>query len=88
MARTTKADIRQVETVINGTLRDYGYSHRVFVQWAYGQPRAYLMPVGGYAEKELSPRLPTGELYRWLSAYHEGLCMGLMVSVQDRNRGL
>lgn len=80
MSRRTKADIRQVEGVINRALADYGYSHRLYVEWAYGQPRAYLMPVGGYPEKELSPRLPTGELYRWLCAYYEGLCMGLMVS--------
>lgn len=78
MTRTTKADIHGIEDLINEKLRQFGYSHRVFVQWAYGQPRAFVRPVGVTYCDELSPRLPTGEMYRWLWAYYKGLCMGLM----------
>ena len=77
MARTTKKDIRQVETVINGQLERSGYDWRVFVEWAYGQPRAYRQPVGETYVNDLSPRLPMGEMYQWLSAFHAGLVYGL-----------
>lgn len=76
--RTTKDDIRQVERVINGMLERKGYNVRVFVQWAYGRPRAHLYNVCGQMQSDLSPRLPTGEMHRWLCAFSAGLNLGLM----------
>ena len=75
--RTTKDDIRQVEIIVNGMLERNGYNVRVFVQWAYGQPRAHLYNVCGQMRSDLSPRLPTGEMYRWLCAFESGLDLGL-----------
>jgi len=76
--RTTKDDITQVERVINGMLERKGYNVRIFVQWAYGRPRAHLYNVCGQMQSDLSPRLPTGEMYRWLCAFDAGLNLGLM----------
>ena len=83
--RTTKADIYNVQDLINKALTTEQYSHRVSVEWAYGQPRAYLHPAGlpHNTYEELSPRLPTGEMYRWLWAYYKGLCLGLLIPEQD-----
>jgi len=78
MSRTTKEDIRQIENVINDMLERKGYNVRVFVQWAYGRPRAHLSNVCGQMQSDLSPRLPMGEMYRWLCAFEAGLNMGLM----------
>jgi len=85
--RTKKQDIYDIEGHINRSLRAMGYSHRVSVQWAYGRPRAYLEPIGSDCGEELSPRLPMGEMYRWLWAYYKGLCMGLMVA-EEQSKGL
>ena len=75
--RATKSDIRQVERVINGTLERAGYNIRICVEWAYGQPRAYRRGIEGSWRSELSPRLSTGEMIRWLYAFHDGLNLGL-----------
>jgi len=71
--RVTKADIYQVQDVINGVLERRDHPDRVYVEWAYGQPRAYWQPVGETYVKDLSPRLPTGQMYQWLHAFAEGL---------------
>lgn len=76
--RTTKRDIYQIERVINGMLKRANTGKAITVQWAYDQPRAYIGPAGSdCVDRELSPRLPMGELYRWLDAFATGLQMGL-----------
>ena len=70
--RTTQKDIRQVESIINTEHEKRGL-HPIIVQWAYGQPRAHLVVGEHGAVRDLSPRLPTGEMYRWLCAYLTGL---------------
>ena len=78
MPRTTKEDIYQIERVINGMLERKGYNIRVHVEWAYGQPRAHYSHIGNDGRHDLSPRLPMGEMYRWLCAFEAGLNIGLM----------
>jgi hypothetical protein len=76
MSRATQADIRQVETVINAELARSGSSARVTVEWAYGQPRAYVTDVTTpyTVQRELSYRLPMGQMLAWLDAFATGLC--------------
>jgi len=70
--RTTQKDIRQVEKIINRE-HEKRSLRPIVIQWAYGQPRAYTLMNESGAVRDLSPRLPTGELYRWLCAYLTGL---------------
>lgn len=76
--RITKKDLEQIEKVINGKLERNDSDRRVYIEWAYGRPRAYLVPADNphVQERELSPRLPTGDLYRWLYAFDRGLNIG------------
>lgn len=43
----------------------------IIIEWAYGQPCCYTT-----AYRTLSPRLPTGEMLRWLEAYEGGFAAG------------
>ena len=83
MTRRTKTDLLDLERIINRALTDYGYFWSVSVEWAYGKPRAYMLDENGYQQKELSPRLRTGLLYDWLSAWYSGLCWGLMEKEEE-----
>ena len=75
--RTTAKDIMQIQSVINHTLEYQGKTERVSVEWAYGRPRAYLRSTpGGSLLRELSPRLSTGPMADWLTAFEKGLRMG------------
>mgnify|MGYP001813889129 CR=1 FL=1 len=74
--RTTKKTIESLESAINEVLERHGYPYRVFVQWAYGQPRAHTQPVGQTVVSDLSPRLPIGQMAMWLTAYLAGLSTG------------
>lgn len=80
MTRTTKADLQRKEDLINRYLHKHGYSVRLFVQYAYGRPRAYEYTIANDMRRELSPRLPTGEMDLWLTAFAKGLELGLMES--------
>ena len=44
------------------------------IEWAYGRPRVYVEEGPGY--RDLSPRLPMGELDVWLDAWGLGFYMG------------
>jgi len=77
MSRVTKEDLAQVENVINSKLERNGYKVRVVVQYAYGRPRVHWTDELGYPSRDLSPRLPSGELYRWLCAFDAGLSLGI-----------
>lgn len=65
MTRTTRAEldwlVRRINALDPG--RDYA------VQYAYGRPR--LMRDEGSVD--VSPRLPAGELARWMQAYIAGI---------------
>jgi len=61
--RTTREELRaRVEEIRKVTKVD------MTVEWAYGKPRVY-RDNGG---RELSPRLPTGQLMDWLTAWYDG----------------
>lgn len=80
--RATRKEIHGVERIINNLLEEHGYEKRIMVGWAYGQPRAYWTYPDSTAESDLSPRLPMGEMLRWLYAFEEGLRIGICVSEQ------
>ncbi|MHA2067707.1 MAG: hypothetical protein ACXABY_25375 [Candidatus Thorarchaeota archaeon] len=69
--RTSKQDI-------DNALNRWGYSHRLWIEYAYGQPRVYLRDENGSMVRDVSPRLRRGLVLQWLTAYYKGLCMGLM----------
>jgi hypothetical protein len=66
MTRTTRTELHQLAIVINTALET---PDEYFVQWGYGQPR--LFRAGGGVE--VSPRLPAGELVRWMNAFIDGI---------------
>lgn len=49
----------------------------ISVGYAYGHPRAYL----NNESKELSPRLPAGQLWDWLDAFQTGIEYGVKIGV-------
>ena len=42
------------------------------IEHAYGAPRLVRMVTEGGGERDISPRLPNGELARWINAYIAG----------------
>lgn len=77
MKRTTAKDIMQIQGWINDVLEGQGKTERVSVEWAYGRPRTYLREASdGHLLRELSPRLSTGPMADWLTAFEAGLRMG------------
>jgi hypothetical protein len=64
MSRVTKAELEQLVVVLNNRLGrpvTWGQGGHIYAGWAYGSPRlSEQLPSGG--ERELSPRLPTGQL--------------------------
>lgn len=69
--RTTKSELRQLVTVINNRAPKPG--HRYELEYAYGAPRLVLTNVKTYTSRDISPRLPAGQLKLWLSAFLDGL---------------
>lgn len=60
--RITEKDLRERVA----WLHELGFD--ISIQWAYGKPRIYDAKGG----RELSPRLPTGQLWNWLDGYDTG----------------
>jgi hypothetical protein len=70
MQRTTRKDLDQLAAELN-RLTEGGYH----IGHAYGQPRLeQATPEGGC--RDISPRLPSGELFRWIKAYLCGFYLG------------
>ena len=73
--RTTMANLDDKVNLINDILERKGDNRRIMIGHAYGQPRAYIVgkddPYGGVWD--FSPRLPMGEMLRWLRAFYYGL---------------
>ena len=78
--RTTSGELLRLADFINKYAKDHGAKWYITVEWAYGQPRAYLYNHNGDMLSELSPRLSTGEMKRWLYAFLKGLEMGASLS--------
>ena len=68
MPRTPRSELEHMAALIS---RRTGIP--MSIEYAYGQPR--LISDGG--ARDVSPRLPAKELYRWMSAFLDGydLCM-------------
>lgn len=75
MTRTTRAELDSLAGVINRLLYagpETPAANVHEVGWAYGRPR--LTRDGG--SREVSPRLPSGELAEWMHAYIAGIEAG------------
>lgn len=73
----TKTQIREaVESMRKQTGLD------VSVGWAYGRPRVYM----DGESRDLSPRLSTGELDQWISAFMAGFGFGQQNGYGQRDR--
>lgn len=63
--RTTKTQLRETVARLNRK------GAKITISWAYGRPRVY-----DHSEsRELSPRLPTGEMSQWLDGFEAGYDM-------------
>ena len=69
MSRTTSKDLDQCATVINNRLSTDTY----YVQYAYGRPRLQQRILPGTGERDVSPRLPAGQLEMWMWAFIAGM---------------
>lgn len=73
--RTTKADLQQMVNVLNNRSPKKG--KRYELEYAYGAPRLILAEtVSPYGARDISPRLPAGQLKLWLSAFIDGMDEG------------
>lgn len=74
MARITQRDLDQITTVLQNATGNPTYR----IEYAYGQPRLYRDHPKFHpgCPEEISPRLPKGELYQWISAYIDGVAVG------------
>lgn len=70
MARRTRRDLDQLAEAIDVALGLPGDTHQIIS--AYGQPRLFR----DEGSVEVSPRLPTGQLFLWMSAYRRGIFDG------------
>jgi hypothetical protein len=70
--RTTKAHLQQLIKVLNN--RNPKPGHRYEIEYAYGSPRLILAQTKSpYGARDISPRLPAGQLHIWLNAFLDGL---------------
>ena len=67
--RTTRADLDELARIINTYL---GTPGEYFVQYAYSQPRLFRED----GAREVSPRLPAGQLALWMQAFIKGIDAG------------
>jgi hypothetical protein len=85
MARITQKDLDQLVTVLRNATGNKTYR----IEYAYGRPRLYwdrpgLTTRNGIPwHEEVSPRLPKGELYQWISAYIDGIAVGYEIGKAD-----
>jgi hypothetical protein len=70
--RTTRAQLEQLVRVLNN--RAPKKDKRYELQYAYGAPRLVLAETKApYGERDISPRLPAGQLRMWLNAFIDGI---------------
>jgi hypothetical protein len=69
--RTSKAYLEQMGIVLNN--RGPKKGRRYELEYAYGAPRPVLTDVKTYTSRDISPRLPAGQLKLWLSAFIDGM---------------
>lgn len=86
MTRTTRAELDQLAVVINRTLDivphiNAGKDTAYYVQGAYGRVRL----VKDNGSVEVSPSLTTGELARWMRAFHAGIVLGMQHEADGRD---
>ena len=75
MARTTKVQLYDEVDKINRGLEHLGKTSRLRLNGVMGQFRVDIATTGkfGCSNSHLSPRLPRGELLRWLEAFWKGM---------------
>lgn len=78
MARTSKAMLDESARFLS---KQTGIDFTV--EWAYGAPR--LMADRG--SRDVSPRLPSGELLDWMNAFAAGIDLGIHLEGDKKRRG-
>ena len=70
--RTTKSELEQMVVILNNRLPRRNKEYRL--EYAYGAPRLILEDtVAPHGARDISPRLPGGQLKLWLSAFLDGI---------------
>lgn len=70
--RTTKAELEHLVRVLNNNLPKKGRQYEL--EYAYGAPRLVLAETQSpFGARDISPRLPSGQLKLWLSAFIDGI---------------
>jgi len=80
MPRITQRDLDNAATVLQNATGNPTYR----IEYAYGQPRLYRDHPKLSGPQEVSPRLPRGELYQWISAYIDGVAVGYDIGKAER----
>jgi hypothetical protein len=60
---------KQLQATVARIVRNHGVD--IGIEWAYGRPRI----TNANQSRDISPRLPTGEMLQWLFAFECGLNM-------------
>jgi len=71
MPRITRRQLDQLVTVLNNRVTP-PKGKRYALEYAYGRPRLILEDKKKLTARDISPRLPTGALYMWISAFIDG----------------
>jgi hypothetical protein len=73
--RTSREELQQMVVVLNNNLPRKGKQYEL--EYTYGAPRLVLVEtVSPYGARNISPRLPAGQLKLWLSAFIDGINEG------------
>lgn len=78
--RITVSELHIVVRVINRRLEKHGYSHRIGIEPSGNLIHATMLDENRTIQQAISPDLRTGLLHQWLTAYWQGLSLGLMES--------
>lgn len=68
---TTRADLEQLVRILNN--RVPSRTHYYELEYAYGRPRLVQTERKRLTSRDISPRLPAGQLRMWLSAFLDGM---------------
>jgi len=66
MARTSKKNLDELAKSISRAVGGEPF----YIDWSYGHPSLYRRSGGG--AQDISPRLPSGQLWEWMRAFLRG----------------
>ncbi len=83
--RITKADLEGTVCVVNFILKEYGYNHRIELDYTYRQPCIIKIEADGSKAGRLSPIARSGIIFDWLHAFRQGLRIGLKEPARSKS---